>query len=99
MNYRDISKSKSNLTANETENDVHKAPNATLYFSHSEAVLPFLSLLGLNVDDFILTHDSYEQAQNRYVYGNCFLNNIFLKSYSSLLKLQYSLKLCTNSRS
>jgi len=61
----DISKSKSNLTANETENDVHKAPNATLYFSHSEAVLPFISLLGLNIDDFILTHDSYEQAQNR----------------------------------
>ena len=65
FNYRDISERKSNLTANETETDVHKAPNATLYFSHSEAVLPFISLLGLNIDDFILTYDSYEQAQNR----------------------------------
>ena len=79
FNYRDISESKSNLTANATENDVYKAPNATLYFSHSEAVLPFISLLGLNIDDFILTHDSYEQAQNRYVCGNCFLNAMFLK--------------------
>ena len=40
-------------------------PKATLYFSHSEAVLPFLSLLGLNKDDYALTHSTYEEAKER----------------------------------
>ena len=31
----------------------------TFYFSHSEALLPFQSLLGLYQDDFKLTHDIY----------------------------------------
>ena len=31
----------------------------TFYFSHSEALLPFQSLLGLYEDDFELTHDIY----------------------------------------
>ena len=51
---------------NETEENSHQPPNATLYFSHSEAILPFMSLLGINQDNFILAHNNYEQAQNRY---------------------------------
>ena len=51
---------------NETEGNSHQPPNATLYFSHSEAILPFMSLLGINQDNFILAHNNYEQAQNRY---------------------------------
>ena len=51
---------------NETDENSHQPPNATLYFSHSEAILPFMSLLGINQDNFILAHNNYEQAQNRY---------------------------------
>ena len=51
---------------NETDENSHQPPNATLYFSHSTAVLPFMSLLGINQDNFILAHNNYEQAQNRY---------------------------------
>ncbi len=40
-------------------------PEATFYFSHSEAVLPFLTLLGINKDDFALTHKNYEDAKAR----------------------------------
>ena len=52
---------------NETDENSHQPPNATLYFSHSTAVLPFMSLLGINQDNFILAHNNYEQAQNRYL--------------------------------
>ena len=47
------------------EQEVFSPPKATLYFSHSEAVLPFLSLLGVNKDDYALTHDNYEEAKER----------------------------------
>ena len=49
----------------EEEQEVFSPPKATLYFSHSEAVLPFLSLLGLNKDDYALTHANYEEAKER----------------------------------
>lgn len=49
------------------EEEIYTPPKATLYFSHSEAVLPFLSLLGLNKDDYALTHDNYEEAKERCV--------------------------------
>ena len=60
--------SSTNMTFNQTEiKNLYKAPNATLYFSHSTAILPFLSLLGLNQDEYILGHNNYEQASDRYV--------------------------------
>ena len=37
----------------------------TFYFSHSDALLPFQSLLGLYNDDFDLTNEKYEVAENR----------------------------------
>jgi len=40
-------------------------PKATLYFSHSTAILPFLSLLGLNKDEYVLTASNYEEAKSR----------------------------------
>lgn len=50
---------------NETEKGDYTAPKGTFYFSHSEAVLPFLSLLGINKDDYPLTHENYEQVKER----------------------------------
>ena len=55
-------------SAEEQEMFEKDGPKATLYFSHSEAVLPFLSLLGLNKDDYALTHSNYEGAKERYVH-------------------------------
>ena len=52
-------------SAEEQEMFEKVGPKATLYFSHSEAVLPFLSLLGLNKDDYALTHSNYEEAKER----------------------------------
>ena len=52
-------------SAEEQEMFEKVGPKATLYFSHSEAVLPFLSLLGLNKDDYALTHSTYEEAKER----------------------------------
>ena len=49
----------------EEEQEVFSPPKATLYFAHSETVLPFLTLLGLNKDDYALTHDNYEEAKER----------------------------------
>merc|ERR1712156_103617 len=49
----------------EAEQEMDTPAKATLYFSHSEAVLPFLTLLGLNKDDYALTHDNYEEAKER----------------------------------
>jgi len=37
----------------------------TFYFSHSDALLPFQSLLGLYNDNFNLTNEIYEAAENR----------------------------------
>lgn len=37
----------------------------TFYFSHSEALLPFLSLLGLYKDDSPLLHTNFEQNKGR----------------------------------
>ena len=54
---------------NSTENndtEEYIPPKATLYFAHSETVLPFLSLLGLNKDEYALTSDNYEDAMSRY---------------------------------
>ena len=57
----------SETDSTEVEPEMDSAPKATLYFSHSEAVLPFLTLLGLNKDDYALTHDNYEEAKERYL--------------------------------
>ena len=35
----------------------------TFLFSHSEAVLPFITLLGLYEDNFKLTHDTFDQTR------------------------------------
>jgi len=39
--------------------------NGTFYFTHSEAVLPFLGLLGLYKDSEIPTHLNYETMKER----------------------------------
>lgn len=52
------------FTRNEEESS--NLPVAYFYFSHSEAVLPFLSLLGLYKDKEILKHDNYRQVQDRH---------------------------------
>lgn len=54
----------SNETA-EAEELEYLPPNGTFYFSHSEAVLPLLSLLGINEDGLVLTHSNFEQVQER----------------------------------
>ena len=43
----------------------YSPPNGTFYFSHSEAVLPLLALLGVNEDGYVLTHSNYESVQDR----------------------------------
>ena len=45
--------------------DEYVPPKAVLYFAHSETVLPFLALLGLNKDEYALTHSNYEEAMTR----------------------------------
>ena len=45
--------------------DQYVPPKAVLYFAHSETVLPFLALLGLNKDEYALTHSNYEEAMTR----------------------------------
>ena len=46
-------------------NESHESPKAVLYFAHSETVLPFLALLGLNKDEYALTHSNFEEAMTR----------------------------------
>ncbi len=38
----------------------------TFYFSHSEALLPFLGLLGLYRDEDVPTHDNFADMRERY---------------------------------
>ena len=45
--------------------DQYVPPKAVLYFAHSETVLPFLALLGLNKDEYALTHSNFEEAMTR----------------------------------
>ena len=52
-------------TADGNMTESYVPPKATFYFSHSTAILPFLSLLGLNKDDYVLTHSNYEEAKSR----------------------------------
>ena len=40
-------------------------PTGTFYFTHSEAVLPFVGLLGLYKDAEAPRHDNYEQMRDR----------------------------------
>lgn len=54
-----------NDTMSSEDEKAYNPPNGTFYFSHSEAVLPLLSLLGVNEDGYVLTHSNYEQVQNR----------------------------------
>ena len=60
----------SETDSTEAEQEMDTPAKATLYFSHSQAVLPFLTLLGLNKDDYALTHDNYEEAKERYLLSN-----------------------------
>ena len=53
----------------------------TFYFSHSEAILPFLSLLGLYQDNFTLTHaifgeDKATQREYRTSFMGSFAQNV-----------------------
>ena len=62
--------------------DEYVPPKAVLYFAHSETVLPFLALLGLNKDEYALTHSNYEEAMNRLaslVYRLFYNSNFFSK--------------------
>ena len=45
--------------------DEYVPPKVVLYFAHSETVLPFLALLGLNKDEYALTHSNFEEAMTR----------------------------------
>lgn len=52
--------------------------NGTLYFSHSEAVLPFLAMLGMYNDGTVPRHDNYEDMSSRAYYTSrigSFTNN------------------------
>ena len=64
--------------------DEYVPPKAVLYFAHSETVLPFLALLGLNKDEYALTHSNYEEAMTRLaslVY-RLFYNSIFYPKFN-----------------
>ena len=41
------------------------SPTGTFYFTHSEAVLPFVGLLGLYKDSDAPRHDNFEQMKDR----------------------------------
>jgi hypothetical protein len=52
--------------------------NGTLYFSHSEAVLPFLAMLGLYNDETVPRHDNFDAMSTRAYYTSrigSFTNN------------------------
>ena len=55
-----------NATESNDTTEEYIPPKATLYFAHSETVLPFLALLGLNKDGYALTSDNYQEAMSRY---------------------------------
>ena len=40
-------------------------PKAMLHFGHTDGILLFLSLLGLNKDDYSLNHDMFEESKYR----------------------------------
>lgn len=57
----------STLFNNDTLEEIEEyvPPRAALYFAHSSTVLPFLALLGLNKDEYPLTHSNFEEAMDR----------------------------------
>lgn len=65
QDYQNMTETNGTNVEYEDETD-YVAPKGTFYFSHSEAVLPFLSLLGINKDDYPLTHDNFEEVRQRY---------------------------------
>ncbi len=50
-----------------TDLGIHSTPTlkGTFYFSHSEAVLPFVGLLGLYKDSEAPRHDNFEEMKDR----------------------------------
>ena len=72
-----------NNNASETETDIDEEqeifspPKATLYFAHSETVLPFLTLLGLNKDDYALYVRTHVQVGMTGILTNIWFFGIF----------------------
>ena len=63
-----MTESGNNNNETETETDsssIFSPSKGTFYFGHSPSILPFLTLLGINKDDYAFTHDNYEEAKER----------------------------------
>ena len=54
-----------NTLTEELDEKMYNPPRGTFYFGQSPSILPFLTLLGINKDDYVFTHSNYEEAKER----------------------------------